>query len=310
MLVPFPAILDGGLATELERTHGKSLRSHLWSAQCLKEDPDAIRQTHLSYFRAGADVATTCTYQATEEGFLRAGYGTHEVQMLMQRGVDIAREAREIYLKEGPSNSRDLSVVFSSGCYGAFLANGTEYTGEYGAVTVEGLMDFHRRRIQMVSGHDAIAFETIPSLQEAEALARLARTEAIGPAWITFACKDTKSLNDGNSLREAAQMFASIPNIFGVGVNCTKPRWIYALLREVDSVIPREKRLVAYPNAGEEWNSLAGKWQDETAAGCEVFGEMASQLFDEFGGRVMVGGCCRTGPEHISCIRNHLREKI
>jgi S-methylmethionine-dependent homocysteine/selenocysteine methylase len=57
-----PLVLDGGLATELETTHGKILSTNLWSASCLYQDPDAIREVHLSYFRAGADIATTCRF--------------------------------------------------------------------------------------------------------------------------------------------------------------------------------------------------------------------------------------------------------
>ena len=57
-------VLDGGLATELE-AHGHDLSDRLWSAHLLVTDPDAIEAVHLAYFRAGAEVATTASYQAS-----------------------------------------------------------------------------------------------------------------------------------------------------------------------------------------------------------------------------------------------------
>ena len=70
-------VLDGGLGTELER-RGSDLSDPLWSARLLAEDPEAIVATHLAYFRAGAQVATTASYQATFEGFAARGIGTDE----------------------------------------------------------------------------------------------------------------------------------------------------------------------------------------------------------------------------------------
>ena len=69
-------VLDGALATELER-RGADLKDPLWSARLLIEQPGLIRDVHLDYFRAGADVATSASYQASFEGFARRGL-SHE----------------------------------------------------------------------------------------------------------------------------------------------------------------------------------------------------------------------------------------
>ena len=63
-----PLILDGALATELERK-GCDLNDSLWSAKILIEQPELIQQVHLDYFQAGADCATTACYQTTIDGF-------------------------------------------------------------------------------------------------------------------------------------------------------------------------------------------------------------------------------------------------
>jgi len=65
-------ITDGGLATELER-RGADLHDPLWSAKVLLDAPELIRQVNLDYYVAGADVATTASYQASFEGFALGG---------------------------------------------------------------------------------------------------------------------------------------------------------------------------------------------------------------------------------------------
>src|SRR2546426_1095206 len=92
-------ILDGALATELER-RGADLRDPLWSARVLLERPELIRQVHLDYFRAGADVATTASYQATFPGLMRRGLDHRQAAETMLRSVRLAQEARDLYLHE------------------------------------------------------------------------------------------------------------------------------------------------------------------------------------------------------------------
>ena len=89
-----PMILDGGLATELER-RGADLSDHLWSARILIDHPDLIRDVHRDYFRAGANVAITATYQASGEGFAADGIDRAQAAELMRRAVGLARSARE-----------------------------------------------------------------------------------------------------------------------------------------------------------------------------------------------------------------------
>src|SRR5277367_4330591 len=87
-------VLDGALATELER-HGADLSDPLWSSKCLIEQPQLIRQVHLDYFRAGADVATTATYQASFQAFARRGIERQEAAQLMREAVALAIGARD-----------------------------------------------------------------------------------------------------------------------------------------------------------------------------------------------------------------------
>lgn len=92
------AVVDGGLATELER-HGQDLNDHLWSAKCLISFPQLVRRVHLDYLEAGANVIISASYQATIQGFEAKGLSVEEAETLIKRSVEIACEAREIYLQ-------------------------------------------------------------------------------------------------------------------------------------------------------------------------------------------------------------------
>ena len=87
-------VIDGALATELER-RGCDLKDDLWSAKVLLEQPEAIKQVHFDYFKAGADCAITASYQATIEGFAKRGLNEKEAIALIQKSVKLAMEARD-----------------------------------------------------------------------------------------------------------------------------------------------------------------------------------------------------------------------
>ena len=126
-------VLDGGLATELE-LRGHDLSDRLWSARLLRDDPAAIEDVHLAYYRAGAQVAVTASYQATVEGFAAAGIGRSGALALVRRSVELARRARERFRAEragAGADDRPLLVAGSVGPYGAMLADGSEYRGDY-----------------------------------------------------------------------------------------------------------------------------------------------------------------------------------
>src|SRR6185503_3565203 len=134
-------VIDGALATELER-RGYDLNDELWSARILLEQPEAIRQVHLDYFKAGADCAITASYQATLEGFKKRGLSEREAITLIQKSVQLAIEARDEFGADPASRAGRAKpfIAASVGPYGAFLADGSEYRGGYGLSEKE-LMD-------------------------------------------------------------------------------------------------------------------------------------------------------------------------
>jgi homocysteine S-methyltransferase len=267
-------VLDGGLATELER-RGADLSSELWSARLLRDDPAAIVTAHRAFVAAGADVVTSASYQASF-----AGLG-EDAEPLLRRSVALAREAGARW------------VAASVGPYGAVLADGSEYRGDYG-MSVAQLREWHRPRLAVLAdaGADVLAVETIPCLAEVEALCAELAGLAV-PAWVSITCSGL-STRAGEPVREAFATAADCPAVIAIGVNCTDPADADALVR---SAAAFGKPVVVYPNSGETWDAAARAW-----VGPGRFAPSAVREWINSGAR-LVGGCCRVRPEDIAALR-------
>ncbi|WP_246186938.1 homocysteine S-methyltransferase [Microlunatus speluncae] len=276
-------VADGGLATELERG-GHDLSGPLWSARLLADDPDAIRAVHAAYFAAGARIATTASYQASVEGFVRHGWSPAEAAELLRRSVRLAVAARA----DLPEPAGRW-VAASVGPYGAALADGSEYRGRYG-LSVDRLIDWHRPRLEILAeaGADLIACETVPDLVEAEALVRLVGETGVS-AWLSYTI-DGDRTRAGQPLIEAFAL-AEAPGIVAIGVNCCDPDDVPEAIAAARAVTDRP--VVVYPNSGENW---AGSW-----FGPSRFTASAARDWVAAGARI-VGGCCRVGPDEITIL--------
>jgi homocysteine S-methyltransferase len=300
----YPAlVIDGALATELER-RGCDLKDDLWSAKILLEQPEVIKQVHLDYFKAGADCAITASYQATIEGFAKRGLNKKEAIDLIQKSVNIAIEARDEFWAD-PANRAGRAKPFvaaSIGPYGAFLADGSEYRGNYGLSERE-LMDFHRPRLKALieTGADILACETIPSLIEAQAIAKLLGKFPHTSAWFSFSGRDEKHISEGQVFADCVEQFSNNPQIAAIGINCTSPKYIPFLIREAKRMT--EKPILVYPNSGETYDAEKNDWNGDPVV--DSFGEQAHEWYDA--GARLIGGCCRTTPEDIKVIASWAR---
>lgn len=298
-------VIDGALATELER-RGCDLKDSLWSAKILLEQPEKIKQVHYDYFKAGADCAITASYQATIAGFAKHGLREAEAIALMQKSVALAKEARdEFWANEANRTGRAKPFVAASvGPYGAFLADGSEYRGNYG-LTENELIDFHRPRMKALveAGADILACETIPCLIEALAIAKLLQEFPNTVAWISFSACDEKHISEGQVFADCVKALEEYSQIVAIGINCTSPKYIPSLIREAKQVT--EKPILVYPNSGEHYDATKSDWDGHPVY--ESFGAEAKEWYNA--GARLIGGCCRTTPEDISVIagwaRNH-----
>ncbi len=288
---PGYVVLDGGLSTELER-NGADLGGDLWTARLLIDEPDRIRSAHAAFFAAGARVATTASYQASFEGFAARGIDGDQTWELLRRSVDLARGARD-------AHGSGL-VAASVGPYGAMLADGSEYTGDY-PVGARELRGFHARRLEVLagSGADLLAIETIPSVVEASALADLLGPGTYGPAWMSFSCRDGTTLNDGTPFEEAVDLAAAASAV-AIGANCTAPQHFSSLIRIARARTDRP--IVVYPNRGARWDAARRAWSHE--ASTESFATMAAGWRAE--GATFIGACCGSGAIEIEAIASGL----
>ncbi|WP_263375427.1 homocysteine S-methyltransferase [Granulicella aggregans] len=294
--MPARMVLDGGSATELERK-GYDVSGTLWSARALIDAPDLVRAVHLDYLAAGADCISTASYQLSFAGMQEAGFSATEPVAALRQSVLLAREACAI---SAQTTGRHAVVAASLGAYGASLHNGSEYHGNY-ACTFQELVDFHRSRIEVLAamgdgGADILAFETIPSLEEARAILVALEGNPSLPGWIAFTCRNGSEVAHGEPIAECAALLDTHPQIAAMGLNCTSPSLVISLLDELRS--QTAKPLVVYPNSGQVWDAEERCWLGD---GDLSFSEMIGSWLDHGAG--WVGGCCGTGPAHIAEIR-------
>jgi homocysteine S-methyltransferase len=296
-------IIDGAMATELER-RGAHIDDPLWSAKVLLKTPALIRDLHRDYFQAGADVAITASYQASFEGFSDRGLDTRQSEALFRLSVQMADEAREEFLANSPGGmgrARPM-VAASIGPFGAHLHDGSEYHGRYEA-TDRAIADFHRRRIEVLlnTAADLLAIETIPSLREGELLMRVLEEFPGALAWLSYSCRDGRTVSHGESFACAVGVTEGSNQIVAVGVNCTPPQYVPSLLNAAQgrTSLP----LLAYPNSGECWIPEDNSW----APGQTVDSLADAALIWRESGARLIGGCCRTGVADIAALARALR---
>jgi homocysteine S-methyltransferase len=290
--VPHDTVLisDGGLATELE-ARGHDLSDDLWSARLLADAPQEIVAVHSAFFHAGASIATTASYQASFGGFAERGIGRNDATRLLRRSVELAQAARD-------EVGGQRWVAASVGPYGAALANGEEYVGRYG-LSVAQLVGWHRPRLEVLAGAgaDVLAVETVPDVDEAEAIVGLVHELGV-PAWLSYTIAGTAT-RAGQPLADAFAVAAGVPEIVAVGVNCCAPEDAEHAVRVAREVTG--KPVVVYPNSGEEWDGERRTWIGQSHWSAEL-----ARRWVAAGARI-IGGCCRVRPDDIAEIASALK---
>lgn len=246
---------------------------------------------HATYVDAGARVVTTASYQVSREGFAAVGRSPADADDALRASVRLAREAVA---------GRDALVAASVGPFGAIRHDGSEYRGRYG-VSRQRLIEFHAERLEVIAsaGPDLLAIETIPDLEEVDALVEVLGSFDVLPAWLTMTCVDEGHTSAGQPIEELVDAVRSAASIRAVGVNCTAPEHVTAILgRLADAGAPY---LVAYPNSGRAWSPDSGWSGGGAAPGADLVAE-----WRQIPGVTLVGGCCGVGPGDIAAIARSL----
>jgi homocysteine S-methyltransferase len=295
-------VLDGAMGTELER-RGWDLSDPLWSARLLADAPEAVSAVHRDYLAAGADVIVTASYQASVEGFVARGRSADEAQGLIRRSAELARATRDGSwngLDEGERARRLRPLVAGGiGPYGAVLADGSEFRGDY-PLHEARLRAFHEPRIAaLLEGDvDLLALETFPTSGEARIVLDLLEAASPGAsAWVSFSARDGKRISSGETIEAAVEVVAARASVAAVGVNCTAPEHIALLIGRIAA--QTDKPIVVYPNGGGHWDVASRSWRD--GAWHAPLADLAREW--RAAGARLIGGCCRTTPEDIAGLR-------
>lgn len=303
-------ILHGALGTELEFM-GFEVAGKLWSAQFLVDQPQLIQKIHETYLQAEADIITSSSYQASVPGLMEAGFSEEEAAQLIVKSMDLTKQARESVWRQLTEEEKDQRAYpLLSGCvgpYAAYLANASEYTGYYGAVSVKELKDFHRNRTQLLldAGAELLCLETIPNLTETIALCQLLTQDfPQAEAYISFTAQEAGAISDGTDLATLARLVNDCPQILALGFNCSQPLLYDSLLAELRKWT--DKPFVTYPNSGEIFDTEKQDWT-ELADDCEKLVENTVRWQQQ--GSKIIGGCCRTRPAHIASLARHYKER-
>ena len=273
-------LLDGGFSTALEEL-GNQLNTSLWSGELLKSHPDQVRAAHKLFADARAQVLISSSYQISYPGCQALGWSKEDVDKALIDSTELARFP-------------GVKIAASVGPYGAYLADGSEYRGNYG-LSKDELKNFHRERLAalIATNPDLLAVETIPELTEASAIIELIQEiKPEMPFWISFSCKSESELSSGEKFADAVALVNSAPAAVAVGINCTKPSFIAPLLRGAQSSIP----FVVYPNSGREWDAVAKVWLGPINSSFEISEIQAWKSL----GAAVIGGCCGVSPSDIA----------
>ena len=272
--------LDGGLSTALEN-NGNKLTTSLWTGELILAKPSEITKAHLDFISAGSEIIITSSYQISYLGCSKRGWSESKTDQALRGSTQLAKDAVT-------ASGRVVKVAASVGPYGAALADGSEYKGNYG-VTKSFLKDFHARRLEVLisTSPDLLALETMPDTFEVEVLLELLSDCPI-PYWVSYSCKAGSQTNAGQSFTEAVSL---AKNAMAVGINCTAPELITDLLLSAEGIKP----FVVYPNSGRSWNAKTKEWEGSSQAG---FDELLIKSWISAGAQI-IGGCCGIGADEI-----------
>ena len=272
--------LDGGLSTALEN-NGNKLTTSLWTGELILAKPSEITKAHLDFIDAGSEIIITSSYQISYLGCSKRGWSESKTDQALRGSTQLAKDAVT-------ASGRVVKVAASIGPYGAALADGSEYKGNYG-ITKSFLKDFHARRLEVLisTSPDLLALETMPDTFEVEVLLELLSDCPI-PYWVSYSCKAGNQTNAGQSFTEAVSL---AKNAMAVGINCTAPELITDLLLSAEGIKP----FVVYPNSGRSWNAKTKEWEGSSQAG---FDELLIKSWISAGAQI-IGGCCGIGADEI-----------
>ncbi|GAB9261669.1 homocysteine S-methyltransferase [Ligilactobacillus animalis] len=293
-------VLDGSMAAALKE-QGIDSTGELWTAQALSDNIEAVYDAHYSYLAAGAQMILTDTYQANLQAFEKAGHSKQQAENLVGMAVLMAQKARDDYEEQ---TGKHALVAASIGPYGAYLADGSEYRGDY-LLNDAQYLNFHLPRLTAVLAQapDCLALETQPKLSEPLALLRwLEKNVPQMPVYVSFTLRDEMTLSDGTELKRAVAAISKFEQVFAIGVNCIVPELVSGALKVMRQATT--KKLIVYPNLGAQYDPETKTWAKSEQQ--LDFTQLTEKWYQA--GASIIGGCCMTTSPQISQIATYFEQ--
>jgi S-methylmethionine-dependent homocysteine/selenocysteine methylase len=278
---PAVIVLDGAMGTEFER-RGIPTPSPLWSASALLTHPNAVRQIHEEYIRAGAEVVTANTFRTNPRAVRNAGMGDH-ADHLTHLAVRLAQEARQRVADHPVWIAGSISPA--EDCFSPELVPDHDAALREHTLLASWLAD---------AGVDLILIETMNTIREAVA-ATTASTATGLPVCVSFVCNDEGYLLSGETLADAVAAVEPLgPD--ALLINCTPTPAICTALRTLAACTSLP--VGAYGNLGPPIS--ANEWSLEREITPERYRDY-TRTWIALGARI-IGGCCGTTPEYVRAL--------
>ena len=293
-------VLDGSMAAALKE-QGIDSTGELWTAQALSDNIEAVYDAHYRYLAAGAQMILTDTYQANLQAFEKAGHSKQQAENLVGMAVLVAQKARDDYEEQ---TGKHALVAASIGPYGAYLADGSEYRGDY-LLNDAQYLNFHLPRLTAVLAQapDCLALETQPKLSEPLALLRwLEKNVPQMPVYVSFTLRDEMTLSDGTELKRVVAAISKFEQVFAIGVNCIVPELVSGALKVMRQATT--KKLIVYPNLGAQYDPETKTWAKSEQQ--LDFTQLTEKWYQA--GASIIGGCCMTTSPQISQIATYFEQ--
>eukprot|EP00746_Dinoflagellata_sp_MGD_P087922 gnl/MRDRNA2_/MRDRNA2_34840_c0_seq1.p1 gnl/MRDRNA2_/MRDRNA2_34840_c0~~gnl/MRDRNA2_/MRDRNA2_34840_c0_seq1.p1 ORF type:complete len:343 (-),score=68.84 gnl/MRDRNA2_/MRDRNA2_34840_c0_seq1:273-1301(-) len=322
-------VLDGGMGHQLKKMGvsitGKvgSMRRFLGVVMANIDTPDLVRDAHLAYIDAGAEVITTNTYACVPKLFDQLSNDDPELEKVLKQG------GLENLIAKG-GEAAQAAKKLRPGCK-VKIAGSLPPLGESYRPDLVGEFDSNVEKYkQIVNGiapySDLLINETMSSALEAKAAVKAALEASSDlPIWVSWTINDEKPvLRSGESIKEAVAALVDLgggtfpSRIEGCMFNCSKAETITEALPLLKEALPPSVKLGAYANGfqvalfGDSGLPAAGK--EAMMGGSSEYRDMSpEEYYKGFvtkwieAGATTVGGCCGVFPHHIAEISKQVR---
>lgn len=297
LYVIFMKILDGGLGRELAR-RGAPFRQPEWSALALIEAPETVKEVHLDFINAGAEVITTNNYAVVPFHIGQERFETDGVRL-----IKVAIEQAKNAVKESGKN------VKIAGClpplFGSYRAD--LFQPEQAKNLAEPIINTLAPEV------DFWLAETQSCLKEVETVHALLPQDG-KDYWVSFTLQDEIKqeqalLRSGENMQQVAD-FIKQSNAKAVLFNCCQPEVILQAINEIKALIPVSVQIGAYANAfpPQDESATANDGLDEIRKDLDAPAYLGFAKQWQQAGASLVGGCCGIGPEHIAELSQFFKE--